>query len=104
MKKEEELKKEIKIDTLDIAIEAKKLSLEDKERLYFMIKGMQLSLSTPQLGQIAENHRLDSIPRRQHPRHHNHSSPNMRTLFLSIKSRDDQIPDKLSYFHYNAYA
>jgi hypothetical protein len=54
MKKEEELKKEIKIDTLDIAIEAKKLSLEDKERLYFMIKGMQLSKEMEEIERVMQ--------------------------------------------------
>ena len=54
MKKEEELKKELKIDTLDIAIEAKKLSLEDKERLYFMIKGMQLSKEMEEIERVMQ--------------------------------------------------
>ena len=54
MKKEEELKKELKIDTLDIAIEAKKLSLEDKERLYFMIKGMQLSKEMEEIERVIQ--------------------------------------------------
>jgi len=52
--KKEELKKEIKIDTLDIAIEAKKLSLEDKERLYFMIKGMQLSKEMEEIERVMQ--------------------------------------------------
>ena len=52
--KKEELKKELKIDTLDIAIEAKKLSLEDKERLYFMIKGMQLSKEMEEIERVMQ--------------------------------------------------
>ena len=43
MKKEDKINTEKKIDILEIAIEANKLSIKDKERLYFMIKGMQLA-------------------------------------------------------------
>ena len=43
MNKEDKISTEKKIDILEIAIEANKLSFEDKERVYFMMKGMQLS-------------------------------------------------------------
>lgn len=43
MNNKEKLSEQRKIDGRDIAAEANKLSFEDKERVYFMMKGMQLS-------------------------------------------------------------
>lgn len=43
MNNKEKLSEQRKIDGRDIAAEANKLSIKDKERLYFMIKGMQLA-------------------------------------------------------------
>lgn len=54
MKKEEKLNEQRKIDSEDIAAEAKKLSLEDKERVYFMMKGMQLSKGAAEIQEIMQ--------------------------------------------------
>lgn len=48
----EKLTKQQKIDTEEIAIQAKKLSQEDKERIYFIMKGMQISKGIEQMQEL----------------------------------------------------
>ena len=46
------LSEQRKIDTEDIAVAAKKLSREDKERIYFIIKGMQISRGIEEMKEL----------------------------------------------------
>ena len=54
MKKEEKLNEQRKIDSEDIAAEANKLTFEDKERIYFMMKGMQLSKGVTDIQEVMQ--------------------------------------------------
>ncbi len=49
------LSEQRKIDTEDIAVAAKKLSREDKERIYFIIKGMQISRGIEEMKEVKKS-------------------------------------------------